>query len=111
MDLFDAAVASGQALLVPVKLDLRELRAAAAAGEDVPHLLRGLVRVGRQAGAGGVRPATAGWPAGWPGSAAAEQEALLLDLVRGQAAVVLGHTGSGGVRGARWRSRTPGSTR
>ncbi|MFF4756972.1 SDR family oxidoreductase, partial [Streptomyces sp. NPDC001270] len=32
MELFDAAVGSGQALLVPVKLDLRGLRAGAAAG-------------------------------------------------------------------------------
>ncbi|KJY16452.1 hypothetical protein VR46_45245, partial [Streptomyces sp. NRRL S-444] len=42
MELFDAAVESGQALLVPVKLDLRGARADAAAGGGVPHLLRGL---------------------------------------------------------------------
>jgi rifamycin polyketide synthase module 7/8 len=96
MDLFDAAVGGSQALLVPVKLDLREVRAAGATS-GVPHLLRGLVRPGRQpartaaAGDGGLVRRLAGL-------AAAEQEALLLDLVRGQAAVVLGHNGPGGVR-------------
>ncbi|WP_131733015.1 type I polyketide synthase, partial [Actinomadura formosensis] len=96
MDLFDAALGARQALLVPVKLDLRGTRAGAAAGGAVPHLLRGLVRAGRrQARAasgddGGLVRRLAGLPA-------AEQEALLLDMVRGQAAVVLGHTGPEGV--------------
>nr|AXL06514.1 polyketide synthase [uncultured bacterium] len=97
MELFDAAVVSPQALLVPIKLDLRGARAGAAAGGGVPHLLRGLVRAGRQlaragsAGDGGLVRRLAGL-------AEAEQEALLLDLVRAQAAVVLGHDGPGGVR-------------
>ncbi|WP_030293807.1 type I polyketide synthase [Streptomyces katrae] len=97
MELFDAAVVSGQALLVPIKLDLRGARAGAAAGGGVPHLLRGLVRAGRQqaragsTGDGGLAHRLAGL-------AAEEQEALLLDLVRAQAAVVLGHSGSGAVR-------------
>ncbi|MGR4882336.1 type I polyketide synthase [Streptomyces sp. LARHCF249] len=96
MDLFDAAVASGQALVVPVKLDLRSVRADAAAGAGVPPLMRGLVRAGRQqaraasAGDGGLVRRLAGLDA-------AEQEALLLDLVRAQVALVLGHTGPGGV--------------
>ncbi|MFL6118595.1 SDR family NAD(P)-dependent oxidoreductase, partial [Actinophytocola sp.] len=47
MELFDAAVAAEEALLVPVKLDLRGVRADAAAGGAVPHMLRGLVRAGR----------------------------------------------------------------
>ncbi|WP_131733014.1 type I polyketide synthase [Actinomadura formosensis] len=92
MALFDAAVGSERALLVPVKLDLREVRA----GDAVPHLLRGLVRAGR-------RQARAASPGGGlvgrlAGLAEVEQEALLLDLVRGQTAVVLGHDGSGAVR-------------
>ncbi len=96
MELFDAAVASGQALVVPVKLDLRSVRADAAAGAGVPPLMRGLVRAGRQqaraasAGDGGLVRRLAGL-------GAAEQEALLLDLVRAQVALVLGHTGPGGV--------------
>ncbi|MEU0744717.1 type I polyketide synthase, partial [Streptomyces sp. NPDC006134] len=100
MELFDTALGSGHALLVPVKLDLRAVRAdAAAAGSTVPHLLRGLVRTGRQqarstGGAGGQRK-LADRLAGLP---AAKQEALLLDVVRAQAAVVLGHSGPEGVR-------------
>ncbi|SCG72044.1 type I polyketide synthase, partial [Micromonospora halophytica] len=97
MDLFDAALASGPALLVPVKLDLREVRADAATGGGVPHLLRGLVRVGRQSaraasgGDGGLARRLAEL-------APADQEALLLDLVRAQVAVVLGHSEAGAVR-------------
>ncbi|WP_320065555.1 type I polyketide synthase [Micromonospora sp. RTGN7] len=91
MGLFDAAVGSGQALLVPVKLDLR------ATPVNVPHLLRGLVRPSRQqaraasAGDGGLVRRLAGL-------GPAEREALLLDLVRGQVAVVLGHSGAEAVR-------------
>ncbi len=93
MDLFDAALASGQALLVPVKLGLREVRA----GGSVPHLLHGLIPPGRQR----ARATSEGDGAlvrRLAGLAAADQEALLLDLVRGQAALVLGHSGPGGVR-------------
>ncbi len=93
-----------QALLVPVKLDLR----GAGTRGDVPHLLRGLVRPGRQqarAAAGG----DGGLVRRLAGLAAAEQEALLLDLVRGQVAIVLGHRRAGrrprghGVQGRRVR--------
>uniref|UniRef100_UPI000479EFFA type I polyketide synthase n=1 Tax=Actinomadura rifamycini TaxID=31962 RepID=UPI000479EFFA len=97
MALFDAAAGSGHALLVPVALDLRAARADAAAGGGVPPLLRGLVHTNRQAaraaagdGGGLVRRLA--------GRSAAEQEALLLDVVRAQVAVVLGHSGPGGVR-------------
>ncbi|MFE6826692.1 SDR family NAD(P)-dependent oxidoreductase [Streptomyces sp. NPDC057690] len=99
MDLFDAAVESGQALLVPIKLDLRGLRADAADGGSVPHLLRGLVRAARQparaAGTGGASRKLSDRIARLP---EADQEALLLELVRAQAAVVLGHAGPAGVR-------------
>ncbi|MEU9609887.1 SDR family NAD(P)-dependent oxidoreductase [Streptomyces sp. NPDC048057] len=100
MELFDAAVASGRALLVPVKLDLREARADAAGGGGVPPLLRGLVRAGRQqartaTGAGGDHRQLSERLTGLP---AAERTKFLLDLVRAQAAVVLGHTGPGSVR-------------
>ncbi|WP_410606950.1 beta-ketoacyl synthase N-terminal-like domain-containing protein [Amycolatopsis sp. lyj-109] len=90
MDLFDAAP---DGLVVPVKLDLRKTRA----GATVPHLLRGLVRAGRQQ----ARPASTvdKGPAGrLAGLAPAEQEALLLDVVRAQVALVLGHAGPEAVR-------------
>ncbi|WP_019030469.1 type I polyketide synthase [Salinispora arenicola] len=91
MDLFDAAVESGQALLVPVKLDLRSIRA------NGPHLLRGLIRPSRQQARAAVAKdhGLARQLAGLP---PAEQEALLLDLVRDQVALVLGHTSTEAVR-------------
>ncbi|MEU9447003.1 SDR family NAD(P)-dependent oxidoreductase, partial [Streptomyces sp. NPDC048304] len=93
MELFDAALRSGQALLVPVKLDLRGVRADASAGAAVPHLLRGLVRTGRQqARAASTADENKQLSDRLAGLTAAEQEALLLELVRGQAAVVLGHS-------------------
>nr|AXL06021.1 polyketide synthase [uncultured bacterium] len=91
MDLFDAAIGSGQAVLVPAKLDLRGVRAASAGG-DVPHMLRGLVRVGRQQ----AYTAAAGDEHGrlserLDGRPANEQVKILLDLVRAQVAAVLGY--------------------
>ncbi|SEC92592.1 polyene macrolide polyketide synthase [Streptomyces sp. 3213] len=98
LDLFDAALRNGEALLVPIKLDLRSMRADATVGGAVQPLLRGLIRVTRQT----ARPAaegdgTGGLAARLTGLTADEQEALLLDLVRTQAATVLGHAGPDGV--------------
>ncbi|GGV51717.1 hypothetical protein GCM10010245_81530 [Streptomyces spectabilis] len=99
MELFDAAVGSRESLLVPARLDLRGVRADAAAGGGVPHMLRGLVRAGRQsaqaADGGDKRRRLADR---LTGLAPGEQEELLLDLVRGRAAIVLGHAGPSGVR-------------
>ncbi|WOX16218.1 SDR family NAD(P)-dependent oxidoreductase (plasmid) [Streptomyces sp. N50] len=98
LDLFDAALRNGEALLVPIKLDLRSMRADATAGGTVQPLLRGLIRVTRQT----ARPAAegdgnGGLAARLAGLTADEQEALLLDLVRTHAATVLGHAGPDGV--------------
>ncbi|MFC9061247.1 type I polyketide synthase, partial [Streptomyces sp. NPDC057074] len=100
MELFDAALRSEQALLVPAGIDLRAVRADAAGGGGVPHLLRGLVRTGRQsartaASAGGDRGRLADRLVGL---SAAKQESLLLGVVCAQAAVVLGHSGPENVR-------------
>ncbi|MFE0023212.1 SDR family NAD(P)-dependent oxidoreductase [Amycolatopsis sp. NPDC059021] len=97
MDLFDAACASERSLLVPAKLDLRGVRADAAAGGAVPHMLRGLVRAGRQQArtASTVDNVLADRLAGLT---PADQLTLLLDLVRGQVAAVLGHADAGAVR-------------
>ncbi|WP_405632148.1 SDR family NAD(P)-dependent oxidoreductase [Streptomyces sp. NBC_00016] len=99
MELFDAAVGSGRALLVPAKLDLRGVRAGAAADGGIPHLLRGLVPSGRQlaraAGTGDEQRQLSGRLAGLP---PAEQAQVLLNLVRARAATVLGHAGPEGVR-------------
>nr|AXL05707.1 polyketide synthase [uncultured bacterium] len=95
MELFDAAVGAGEALVVPVKLDLRATRAGAY--KHVPHLLRGLVRAGRRQ-ARTVSTEDGGLALRLAGRTAEEQEALLLDVVRGQVAFVLGHSGPEGVR-------------
>ncbi|KJY16187.1 hypothetical protein VR46_45335, partial [Streptomyces sp. NRRL S-444] len=63
----------------------------------VPHLLRGLVRAGRQQ-ARAAAATDGGLVRRLAGLTGAEQEALLLDLVRAQVAVVLGHSGPEGVR-------------
>ncbi|MEU7688652.1 type I polyketide synthase, partial [Streptomyces spectabilis] len=98
---FDVGLHTGQALLVPIKLDLRTLWTQAAAGGGVPHLLRGLVRAGRRVAraaagdSGGLARRLAGLPR-------AEQEDLLLSLVQGEAGGVLGFSGpelSQGTRG------------
>jgi rifamycin polyketide synthase module 4/5/6 len=97
MALFDAALGAQRALLVPARLDLRGIRADAAAGGAVPHLLRALVPPGRRQAraASGVDGGLAGRLAGLT---PADQLTLLLDLVRGQVAAVLGHSGVDAVR-------------
>ena len=63
----------------------------------MPHVLRGLVRAGRQQ----ARAAAAkddGLVRRLAGLAPADQEALLVDLVRGQVAAVLGYGGPADVR-------------
>ncbi|MEQ0565333.1 type I polyketide synthase [Amycolatopsis sp. NEAU-NG30] len=79
--LFDAALAADRALTLPVQLDLAAFRSG-----PVPALLRGLVRT----------PARRARPVSSLGERlaavpAAEREELLLELVRTEAAAVLGH--------------------
>ncbi|WP_075324322.1 MULTISPECIES: type I polyketide synthase [unclassified Pseudonocardia] len=86
--LFDAALATGRPALVPVRLDLATLRRRGT----VPPLLRGLVRAPARRAA--TATAAAGGLAGRLGTLdRAERRATLLDLVRGEAATVLGHGG------------------
>ncbi|TGB16833.1 type I polyketide synthase, partial [Streptomyces palmae] len=91
--LFDAGCAADEAVLVPVRLDTAALRGAArSAGQQVPHLLRRLVRVTTLRTAaqhatgedGDLRERLAGMPE-------ADRERALLALVRTQVAAVLGH--------------------
>ncbi|QSY50329.1 SDR family oxidoreductase [Streptomyces griseocarneus] len=86
MALFDAALASAPAHVLPVRLHLSELKRRG----DVPALLRGLVRVPkRRATAAALdRSSLAGRLAGL---SAAEQERQLTALVLGEVAGVLGH--------------------
>ncbi|MHA7962071.1 type I polyketide synthase [Streptomyces sp. L500] len=91
LDLLDAASGVDSALLVPVRLDPRALAASAPAG--VPPLLRALVRtpVRRAASGGGDGARETGIAERLAGLSAAKQEALLLRLVAGHVATVLGH--------------------
>ncbi len=86
LELFDAARGVGQPLLLAVALDLAVLRAGARLGL-LPGVMRGLVRApARRAAAAGGQLARRLREA--PES---EWEAIVLELVRGQVASVLGH--------------------
>ncbi|MFJ7153280.1 SDR family NAD(P)-dependent oxidoreductase, partial [Streptomyces sp. NPDC100445] len=97
MELFDAALRTGETLVLPVRLDLRVLRADAALGGGVPPLLRGLVRTGRRTARAGTGD-SGGLARRLATLSPAERENLLLGLVRGQVATVLGHGGPDQVR-------------
>jgi thioesterase domain-containing protein/NAD(P)-dependent dehydrogenase (short-subunit alcohol dehydrogenase family)/acyl carrier protein len=89
--LFDAACGQGEdAVLVPVNLDTRQLQAADA----LPGLFRGLVRgAARRAARSGqtTQPEAGTLLRRLAGLGEAEQETVLLELVREQVAVVLGY--------------------
>ncbi len=91
LDLFDAAVATGEAAVIPAKVDAALLRQAPA--DEMPHMLRGLTRKPkRRAGGAAHRPAAAAaLQSRLAAASEAEGEQLLLDLVRLHAATVLGH--------------------
>jgi candicidin polyketide synthase FscB len=96
--LLDLAMDRDEALLVPARLDLAGLRAAAARGVSVPPLLTALTPVpsgaarpsAAAAGATG-QPGAGSLPAQLAGRSAAEQDRILLDLVRTHVATVLDH--------------------
>ncbi|WP_372515930.1 type I polyketide synthase [Streptantibioticus silvisoli] len=91
LELFDAALAAGDPLLAPLRLDLAALRKAATAGR-LPTLFKGLVRVTVrrtvEGTADGGGPALARRLAGLD---PVEQERALLDVVRKHAATALGY--------------------
>ncbi|MFC5668443.1 SDR family NAD(P)-dependent oxidoreductase, partial [Kitasatospora misakiensis] len=91
--LFDDALGVDRALVVPARLDLAALRRA----EEVPVVLRGLVRAGLRRAASG--PAAGGDSLARRVAAlpAAERDAVLLETVCAAVATVLGHDGAGSV--------------
>ncbi|WP_369394291.1 SDR family NAD(P)-dependent oxidoreductase [Streptomyces sp. CG1] len=91
LELFDAAVASGSAALVPVRLDTAALRRR---GDDVPAVLRTLAGVAAHADRA-ERARTLGERlAELP---AADHEHTVLEAVRTEVAAVLGHAGPAAV--------------
>ncbi|MFF2327305.1 MULTISPECIES: SDR family NAD(P)-dependent oxidoreductase [unclassified Streptomyces] len=91
--LFDAALATGKATVVPALLSTGRLTAG-----PVPPLLRGLVRQApsrRTVSDAATAEAGTSYAQRLAGMGREQQDAVLLDLVRSQAALVLGHAGSG----------------
>jgi NADPH:quinone reductase-like Zn-dependent oxidoreductase/thioesterase domain-containing protein/acyl carrier protein len=96
LELFDQARQLGQALVVPVRLDLAALRAQARAGM-LPALLRGLVRTPvrqAQAAGGSLAQRLAGVPQ-------PDRERVTLEFVQAHVAAVLGHASPDAVDPAR----------
>jgi pimaricinolide synthase PimS1 len=81
---FDAAVGTGEALVVPVRVDHAALRSR---GRDLPALLHGLVPAAE------VVPARGQFAELSP----ADRERAVLELVRTQVAAVLGHDAAGAI--------------
>ncbi|WTT37067.1 type I polyketide synthase [Kitasatospora sp. NBC_00085] len=89
--LFDAALGTGLPALVPVALDLRTLGRRGA--DQLPSLFQGLVRPAVARRTAGTTASGADALRGRLAAASSddEREAVLVALVRGQAALVLGH--------------------
>ncbi|MEW9534579.1 SDR family NAD(P)-dependent oxidoreductase, partial [Microbispora sp. NPDC049125] len=88
--LFDAALTSDSALLVPVKINLSTV---ASVSDQVPPLFRGLVkaRVRRSSATGGAAAASSGLVAEMSRADQAGRRRILLDLVLANVAGALGH--------------------
>ncbi|WP_138909277.1 type I polyketide synthase, partial [Streptomyces chryseus] len=98
MALLDAGLRSSEPALITARLDLAGLRARSVT-EPVPLLLRSLVRPLRRAAAQTTPDASGGNALGrqLAGLSAAEQERTVIDLVRAEAATVLGHSAAGAI--------------
>ncbi|HEY2059417.1 MAG TPA: SDR family NAD(P)-dependent oxidoreductase, partial [Amycolatopsis sp.] len=95
--LFDAAITSPEAVVLPAKLDLPVLGAAG----DVPELLRGLVPSRRRRAVAASRGSGGGLARQLTALAPADRREVLLDLVLSRVALVLGHAGAGSIDAAR----------
>ncbi|MER0241385.1 type I polyketide synthase, partial [Streptomyces sp. HSW2009] len=97
--LFDTALTGNDPVLLPVRLNLATLRGA---GDAVPPLLHSLTGSPTAPGAAAGGAVAAGeWRGKVTGLAGEERERVLLDLVRGAVASVLGHPNATAVQGER----------
>jgi acyl carrier protein len=87
MALFDEATGSGQALLVPLAIGAGSMRAQ----REVPAVLRSLVKTTRRTAAAEAAVSQAGFAARLGEMREGDRQRHLVDLVRTEAAVVLGH--------------------
>ncbi|MGW6870524.1 type I polyketide synthase, partial [Streptomyces sp. NPDC054912] len=99
LGLFDAAMVVDAAVLLPMHLDVAVLRAQAVSSGSVPALLRALVRIPARRTVerrdGGVTdPGASPLVNRLLGLPVAEHEGVLLELVCGRVAAVLGHGGA-----------------
>ncbi|WP_344134064.1 type I polyketide synthase, partial [Saccharopolyspora halophila] len=92
-EMFDAALGTGAALVLPVHLDLPALRARG----EVPPLLRGLIRTPIRRAAASTGGETGALVDRLAALTEAERTERLVELVRDEVAAVLGHTSAGGV--------------
>ena len=97
LEMFDIAVNSDRAVLVPARLNLATARRQAANG-NLPVVLRGLIRVpatGTRQEARRTRQEAG--PHDWAAMLSAQRGKALVDLVRRSCAAVLGHSSSDAV--------------
>ncbi|MEU7935206.1 type I polyketide synthase [Micromonospora echinofusca] len=94
--LFDEALGAPEAALVPIHLDLAALREQATGGV-LPTVLRGLVRTPARRQVSADAAAASDLVATLAGRGPAERRKELVDIVRAQVAVVLGHGGGDAV--------------
>ncbi|GHA51495.1 hypothetical protein GCM10010329_86580 [Streptomyces spiroverticillatus] len=87
--LFDAALAGGLPAVVPARIVTRSLDDLVR-GEQLPAVLRGLVRHPARRRAAAAASGPAPWKERLSALSAAERQALLLDLVTGHASAVIG---------------------
>ncbi|WP_437036776.1 SDR family NAD(P)-dependent oxidoreductase, partial [Streptomyces caelestis] len=88
--LFDAAMAADAAVLLPVRLDFPALRAQG----EIPPLLSGLIRTSPRRAAATGSAETTGLAERLTALGETERREMMLDLVRGHIALVLGHSGA-----------------
>ncbi|MFH8979249.1 beta-ketoacyl synthase N-terminal-like domain-containing protein, partial [Streptomyces sp. NPDC017890] len=100
LELFDAALASGEPVVLADPLNLPALREQAAIG-TLPPVLRALVAAPVRRAVQGGRRTPAGLRHQLTGRSESEQEQYVLNLVREHAASVLGHTSTESVEATR----------
>ncbi|GAA2101524.1 hypothetical protein GCM10009801_74890 [Streptomyces albiaxialis] len=100
LSLFDASVAGIRPFTVPVRLDLTALGAGLQA-DEVPPMLRRLVRGTRRSAAVAGRGGANGLPERLRTASPAQRSRLLLNLVRGHVVAVLGYADADAVEAGR----------